>query len=297
MSEAIYTPRSSSDPPRRGRFVALQALVWYSIALLLGTGAGRAAAWVENARAPLNGRAAAWVEHVRAPLLVYPAVVGGAIGLALVAVMRLANIGHRPTLVSGAALAALAAVAGQHYFPYRDYLQERAAFLAQKRDSGLPEMLLSTLPEAAPSFAGYMRGQADRGRPIAAGLSLRGPAAWASWALDGTLLLAATAAVVLVFSRAPYCDSCGSWYRPVRSGRVAGDAAERLAEAAAQSSQPIVAASYRLSHCASGCGPARLELTSDDAQGHSRCGDMWLAAADRQRVVMALDEQGTRNLE
>ncbi len=52
--------------------------------------------------------------------------------------MRLADIGHRPTLIFATALAALTAVAGEHYFPYRDYLQERAAFLRRKAAARCP---------------------------------------------------------------------------------------------------------------------------------------------------------------
>ena len=90
----------------RGRFIALQAVVWCLAAPLLGAAVARTAVWIE---------------HVRAPLLIFPLVVGGGLGILLVAAMRLMNVGHRPTLIVGAVLAAVAAAAGQHYFHYRDF--------------------------------------------------------------------------------------------------------------------------------------------------------------------------------
>jgi hypothetical protein len=186
MTQTSSPPPADAGPPQPPRFVARQLLVCCLAAALIGIAAGRVAAWAE---------------HIRAPLLVFPLMVGCAVGLSLLALARLADIVHRPTLVAGAALAALAAVAGQHYFPYRDYLHDRAAFLAEKRQSGMAGVFLEGLPETAPSFAAYMRGQADVGRPIAAGITLRGASAWASWAVDGLLVLASAVAVVVVFSR------------------------------------------------------------------------------------------------
>ena len=118
---------------------------------------------------------------------------------------RLAEVVNRPTLIAGAAVAALATIAGQHYFPYRDYLHDRAVFLAEKSQNSLPAMFLEGLPDSALSFARYMRGQADVGRPIG-GITLRGAAAWASWALDGLLVLASAVAVVIIFCRRAKSD-------------------------------------------------------------------------------------------
>ena len=144
---------------------------------------------------------------------------------------------------------------------------------------------------APPSFAGYMLWQAREGRAITANYSLRGFAAWASWAMDGVLLLAATAAMIVWFSRGPYCAGCRSWYRPIRGGRVDGDTALELADAAAlKIDEPVAAARYRLTHCASGCGPARLQLACDDEHGGTWHCEAWLNAAERENVVRVLDK-------
>jgi hypothetical protein len=272
----VCPPRAAVELPPRGRFIGLQALAWLLAAPLLGAAVARAAVWAE---------------HVRAPLLIFPLLIGGGLGLLLVAMMRVLNIGHRPTLLIGAVLAAVVAAAGQHYIHFRDYADARAAFLAQKQDGGLLGQFQKVMPTVAPSFSDYMRGQARRGRAITADYSLRGAAAWASWALDGMLLLAAAVAIVYVFSRSPYCRVCRSWYRLVRGGRVDGATAARLAEAAGlKIDEPVATARYRLSHCASGCGSARFQLACDDGKGSTRQGEAWLAAAEREGVVRVLDK-------
>ncbi len=141
-----FSAQAAVDLPRRGRFVASQALAWFLAAPLLGTAVARAAVWAE---------------HVRAPLLIFPLVVGGGLGFLLVAAMRMMNIGHRPTLISGAVLAAVVAAAGQHYLQYRDFVQARAAMIAEKGDQGLAGAFTELMP-APPPFADYMLWQAQR---------------------------------------------------------------------------------------------------------------------------------------
>jgi hypothetical protein len=231
-----------------------------------------------------------WFEHVRAPLVIFPLLVGCMLGLLLVTVVRFAGIGHLPTLAAGAVLAALAAAGGQHYFSYRDYLDARGAFLARKGESSLAGAFLQAAPAATPGFCDYMCGQAKLGRPITTGYSLRDAAAWASWTLDGILLTAATVAIVYFTNRAPYCATCRSWYKSIRSGRVDGEVVTRLANAATLLiARPGTAARYRLSHCASGCGLARLQLSWNDAHGRAQRAEAWLAAGNRDAVGKVLD--------
>ena len=83
--------------------------------------------------APILGaavaRLAVWVQNFRSPLLIFPLLVGCGLGLVLVGLMRLGQVGHRATLWSGAMLAVAVAVAGQHYF---SFLDAKAALAAQK---------------------------------------------------------------------------------------------------------------------------------------------------------------------
>ena len=75
-----------------------------------------------------------------APNLIFPLLIGCGLGLLLTAVARLAQVGHRATIWSGAVLAVAIAVAGQHYFSYLDFkaaLESKAAALAAK-SPGIP---------------------------------------------------------------------------------------------------------------------------------------------------------------
>ncbi len=284
-------PSPAAGPPRRaGRFAAPQALLWAVVAPMLGVAVARLAVWVQN---------------FRAPLLFFPLLVGCGLGLLLVGLMRLGQVGHRATLWSGAILAAAVAVAGQHYFSFLDY---KAALIAQKPQGLSLEAFQAFqemgMPEAPNGFAEFMQRQAASGRPVSAAYALHGAAVWASWALDGLLTLLATLTIIHLACRAPYCGVCHSWYRTTRAGHLAADTARRVAEAARLPiEEPPGAARYRLSHCVGGCGPSRLELAGHHVlmvggQSRPKVVEAWLTAAEREQVVSLLDgdlrSDGTR---
>ena len=177
------------EPPHRGgRFVAAQAALWMLAAPILGAAVARVAVWAEGF----------W-----APLLVFPLLVGGGLGLLLFGVMRLGQVGHRATLATGAVLAVAAAVGGEHYFSFLDF---RAAIIA-RRPAELPLAdFQEVMPASSGNFVRFMERQAASGRPVTAKLHLRGAAAWASWAVDGLLMLAAALAVVGLGWQTPYCS-------------------------------------------------------------------------------------------
>ena len=72
--------------------------------------------------APLFGLVWAWVAEVAqfyvAPIILFPVVLGALAGLSIVGLVRFAQIGHRPTIVLAAVLAAAVAGTAQHYFGY-----------------------------------------------------------------------------------------------------------------------------------------------------------------------------------
>ena len=282
---SVPPPSPAARPPRLvGHFVASQALAWLLAAPILGAAVARLAVWAQN---------------FRAPLVIFPLLVGCGLGLLLVALMRLGRIGHRATIWSGVIAAVAVAVAGQHYFSFLDF---KAALMAEKKPQGISleafEAVRETRPDAAGDFAGFMHRQAALGRSVTAApkpggaeFTLRGAAAWASWAIDGLLVLLSTATIIYFACRTPYCSLCRSWYRTTRTGPLAAETARRVAEAAALASEELTgAARYRLSHCASGCGPSRLELAYG-GQGI----EAWLAATQREQVVRVLDgESGSQ---
>ncbi len=275
----LHDSSVAAEPPRLvGRFVAIQALIWLLAAPVLGAAVARLAVWVQNF----------WT-----PFLIFPLLVGCGLGLLLMGLMRLAQVGHRATLGGGAVLAVAVAVAMQHYISFLDC---KAALIAQQaqKPQGLSLEAFQAfqemrMPDASADFVQFMQRQADRGRPVTAKHSLRGAAAWASWAVDGLLMLVATLTIVYLACRAPYCSVCRSWYRTTRAGPLAAETARRMVEAASLPIEgPLGPAQYRLSHCVGGCGPARLELALS-GQPKAKVVEAWLLAAERERVVRALD--------
>ena len=252
----------------------LQALLWMVAAPLAGMAVARLAVWVQN---------------VWAPLLIFPLLAGCGLGLSLVGLMRLGQVGHRATLWSGAIVAVVAATAGQHYFSFLDWKAARIAERPQGASLAALQALQEMRPDGSTGFARFMVRQAAAGRPVTTRFTLRGAAAWASWALDGLLMLLATATIVGLACRAPYCSVCRSWYRTIRAGPLAADTARRMAEAASLAvEEPPGAARYRLSCCASGCGRTRLELAVY-GQAKTKVVEAWLSPARCEQVVRVLD--------
>ena len=213
----------------------------------------------------------------------------------LLVVMRLGHVGHRWTIWIGAILAVAVAVAGQHYFSFVDWKRDEAAKVAQQFQGkslfGIQEML----PAASSNFVAFMKRQAALGRRVTAGFKnraefdLRGAAAWASWAVDGLLVLFPVCLVVYAACQSPYCHVCRSWYRTTRAGRLTSEAVQRMAAAAVLPPDKVCGpARYRLSHCLSGCGATRLELACDGKRS-AKVMETWLSAAQREQIGHVLD--------
>ena len=145
------------------------------------------------------------------------------------------------------------------------------------------------MPGAATDLRSFMQRQAALGRPVTAEFALRGAATWASWALDGLLVLVAALTIVCLACRVPYCHLCRSWYRTTRAGPLAAETARQIAAAASLPiEEPLGGAQYRLSHCVGGCGPTRLELAVSSRK-KAKVVEAWLPAAQREQVVRVLD--------
>jgi len=205
--------------------------------------------------------------------------------LALAALMRFGHVGHRGTIWSGTVLAVAVAVAGQHYFSFLDF----KAALTAKKPQGLSleafQAFQERIPAAPTDFARFMA----EGRAVTADYSLHGAAAWASWILDGLLVLVATSTIIYLACRVPYCSVCRSWYRTTRAGPVAADRARRMAEVGLLPiEEPFDTAQYRLSHCIGGCGPSRLQLACR-GRAKSTAVEAWLSVAEREQIVRVLD--------
>ncbi len=224
------------------------------------------------------------------PWLIFPLVVGIALGALLVGAVRVSQIGHRGTIFAAAILAAVLASAGQHYFAYL------AVYGGGRWDMRLrqpvEEKAAELLRGPQPSFAEFLRQEADRGRPMVFGYVARGRLAWLSWAIDGAVVIAAALMMVWPAARQPYCCRCRTWYRTVRAGRVDAARAAAVAQAAGIAMDaPPRSARFRLQNCLGGCGPTRLVLSSETADGEQSLSRIWLDAADRDRITHALESQ------
>lgn len=239
------------------------------------------------------GAALAWVAVVGqsyfAPLVIFPLLVGVGAGALAVGLMRLGQVGNRPTILLGTVLAAGLTIVGQHYVGYlKTYHRSRGPVDASQ---AMPPDAAALADRWKPSFAEFMSAQAARGRPLLGSYVARGWMAWLSWALDGLLTLAAALAMVIPAMRQPYCNRCGSWYGVIRSGRTDVATAGRLAESAelATVDRPT-AARYRLLSCHGGCGPTGFDLTWDQSPRGTSSGRAWLDTERRNSITRVLDE-------
>jgi hypothetical protein len=227
------------------------------------------------------------------PLILFPVLLGVFAGIAVVWLVRLAQIGNRPTIVVAAMLAAAVTATGEHYFTYLTYRSEYYRPRVLIGTSSATGQDLSALGRAmAPSFGEYMQAQARHGRPLLFGYMAHGWAAWLSWAIDALLIVAAAVVVTIPALRVPYCNRCGSWFRTIRSGRIDVLTAGRLAAlVGVDAINHPRSHRYRLSTCQGGCGPTRLELSWEEADGAVDLVRLWLDPAARNQVAAILDIQ------
>lgn len=273
------SPRIAANGPQPGCFRVWQLVCWLPVSAILGI----FVAW-----------AAVIALGYFAPLVVFPILVGVVLGGGATALLRLLHVGHRPTILLGGLLALGLMIVGEHYFTYR---QTHAAYQqAQEKRLRDPEslsMLQVALPDSVPpsNFGMYLQWQAQQGRPIGR-YTVKGGWVWASWGLDAVLIAIPAMILIVAAARLPYCNSCQTWYRTIRSGKIDAGTAHRLATLAGV---PIPAklhsARYRLIACRSGCGLSGLALFWEQPDGDFSSGYLWLTASGRNEVQEILDSR------
>ena len=237
-------------------------------------------------------------EGYLAPWIIFPLLVGTGLGAALVVLMRIGQIGHRPSIIAGLLLATAIVVPGQHYLGYRS---TRQAILAnqEKLDAvrqAFPDRAETRLPPLSENFADFMQREAARGRHLPRGLVARDVFAWISWGFDWLLTLAATGGIVVLAVRQPYCSRCRSWYRTIRNGRIDGQTAGQLAELAGiEISDEPFSARYRMLNCNGGCGPTEFELSWESSSSLNVPSPIWIDAECRNRMMRILDRPKAGN--
>jgi hypothetical protein len=271
--------RDGSGPVGGARFAWRSFALWLPACLALGV----SVAW-----------AAVVAQDYFAPLIIFPLLVGVGLGAILVGLMRLGQVGNRPTVLLGAALAVAASVLGQHYIQYWSECRRVERQVDQFRPVPLEysQLFRDYGPKPPANFVAYLRAQAAIGRDMKIhGYVARGRVAWLSWAIDGLLVLLATLAMVVPAMRLPFCNHCRSWHRVTRSGRIDAWMAGRLAELIdLRAVGPLTSARYRLLNCIGGCGPTGFELSWQQSRGSAFSVQAWLDAECRDQITRVLDE-------
>jgi len=273
-----------TEPPLGGRFSWAALALWLPACALLGV----AAAWVADIASSDLGFT---------PLVIFPLLVGLGVGGMLIAVMRLGQVAHWPTIVAGALLAVMVTAVGQHYFAFQSarrraeqqvrQVEQQYARELHTAEGAFDDVLTERMPKPPPTFSEYL----SWGRRMWDDFVVFDWVAWLTWGIDGLLVLGAALAVVIPAAMLPYCNCCRKWYRTVRSARIELSTAGHLAEVAGLDAveQPR-SARYRLSSCPGGCSPTRFELSWEATDGKTYLARTWLDTQQRNQVTEVLDE-------
>jgi hypothetical protein len=278
MSISQAPSAEQSGPTGGGSFSWRGLAIWLPGVLILGT---------------LVARTAVDAQFYFAPLVIFPLLVGVGLGGFLIGLMRLGQIGHRPTIFLGTILAVSIAVIGQHYLCYFSARETdlKQPPLTDKARQVFPELIAQRLQTPPGSFMEYMRRQANRGRPLLLDYIARGWVAWLSWIIDGMLVLAGTSAVLIPTVLLPYCSRCQTWYRAIRSAHIPASAIKQIGRiAGVEPVEHIKSGRCRLICCYSGCRPTGCELSWEDTTGDTFFARVWLDAAQRNMVMQVLDQ-------
>ena len=272
MNESQEEQQVSAGAPPRAQFRFWQLALWLPLCLVHGT----AVAWL-----------AYGLQKHYAPLGLFPVFVGLGLGVTLAGLMRLVQVANRSTIVLGAIVACAAAVIGQHYFSYREQRETAMRQAAQFRIAAQahPDLIQGSPPQPASGLVEYMRWQAVRGRPIFGKKIARGGLAWASWALDASLIFASALLVIVPALRQPYCSQCHTWFTTVRRGKLPASAAKETAKLLGiELPEGVQGGTYRIVHCQGGCGVAGFEICWELSDGGTKVKRVWVSPEDRTRL-------------
>jgi hypothetical protein len=141
-------------------------------------------------------RVSVWVQPHFAPLLLFPLLLGAALGALLCGLLQVARLSDARLAVAGTVLVAILAAGAEHGFFYMDY---RVAHARKARGAGIAAEDLSPA-----DFPAYMRAQAATDR-------LQVPL----WIANAAVIVAAAAGVVIWYLRSRHVvESLRSKTRP-----------------------------------------------------------------------------------
>jgi hypothetical protein len=151
-------------------------------------------------------RVSVWVQPHFAPVVLFPSLIGAALGALLCGLLQLARLRDWRMAVIGTILVAVLAAAAEHMFFYLDRHNEQ---IRQALEAGIPEETFSRA-----TFFEYMRGEAEQDdRKILL------------WIVNATATVVSAAAVVIWYERSRHVDE--SLRSQIRRGE---DSRSRLGE-------------------------------------------------------------------
>lgn len=140
------------------------------------------------------------VEPYFALWLVFPALVGAALGAGLASLAHLCRLADLKLLITGTLAAVLLCVAMQHWIAYRQvvelFRQREAALLAKAPAAGVLALAAEQPPASVWQF---LHDDAAAGRVLFGGWRAQDAACWLSWGLDAMLVLAAALAMIMLW--------------------------------------------------------------------------------------------------
>jgi hypothetical protein len=141
------------------------------------------------------GQLAVMLQPRFSPVLVFPVLLGAALGGIALALGRALNFQSRRWVVSGTLLSALVLTAAQHGFAYLEY---RRAFERDVQENPQAQLLKHAGGHVGPAgFPQFIASEARDGRKIG-DYRLTGWAVWLSWNVDGLLSVVAAGGVILL---------------------------------------------------------------------------------------------------
>jgi hypothetical protein len=219
-----------------------------------------------------------------APWLLFPLLIGAGVGVTMVGLVRMMQVGHRPTVLLAVLTAALLAAGLQHYVAYVEWRRTEAVDPVSGKD------LSQVVDQLRPGFVEYLQAQARHGRPLAFGYVAYNSAVWLTWAVDALLVVFAAVAVAIPAMHTPYCNRCRSWYRVTRNGKIDLRTAQQIGQWVNVTLPDHTRSQrYRLSNCHSGCGPTCCELSWEEASGEVSLVQFWVDPTGRTQMGAILD--------
>jgi hypothetical protein len=140
-------------------------------------------------------RVSVWVQPHFAPVVLFPLLIGAALGAILCGIMQLARLRDLRLAVLGTIFVAVLAAAAEHVF---FYLDRHGAQLSQALEAGIAEDAV-----ARASFTEYMRGAAHQDKRVVL-----------LWLGNAIAIVVAATAVVLWYGKARHGESSMGARRP-----------------------------------------------------------------------------------